>query len=245
MRALVIGASGTIGLPLTERLLRNGWTVAACYRSNRARLADLHEAFDHRLHTVAIDLLDIAGLERSIKDTGNGIGGFDAMVNVAGLAGKPDFLVRVNAQRIHELIAVNLTGIICATKFALPFLIKQGASAVLNVSSVSASAPTAGITAYAATKAGIEGFTLALGREYAQRGLSANCARLGPVRTAMLEALGPDRVAAMASALPRRQLPQPAQVAEILEQCIQQALHGTINGSILTIDNGYTMWRSA
>lgn len=245
MRALLVGASGAIGQHVAERLLANGWTVAASYYSNLSRLDALQQRFGSALEALHLDLLNVASIERAIKSSGNRSAGFDAMINVSGLAGRPEFLIRATPARIQELVTVNLTGIICATKFALPFLLRQETSAVLNVSSVAAASPTSGITAYAATKAGIEGFTLALAREYGHRGLSANCARLGPVHTPMLDGLGEEQVTALRARFPGKLLPTPTRIAEVLESFVHQSLHGSINGSILTVDSGYTVWSDA
>jgi len=147
MKVVVLGGSGSVGLEITKALLScDECQVSSSYCKNPDPLQGLVEQNRDLLRAFRIDLEDFASIEAVMRGEINHLGGLDVIVNAAGAAGKPDFLIRADVERIESVISVNLTGPILATKFAVPFLLEKQKSAVLNISSVSAVVPTGGVT---------------------------------------------------------------------------------------------------
>ena len=240
---LVTGASGTIGRELTETLLAKGHSVIGSYHSNPTPLHKLQHRYGDKLALLQLDFRDDNFGEKSIKLELKKHPKLDALVNLAGHSGSPDFLIRVKPSRINDLLLVNLTGHICVTKYALPFLLKNDSSAVINVSSISAAAPSVGMTVYAAAKAGIEGFTLSLAREYGGKGLSCTCVRFGPVMTDMLKEIDAEHLSLLKESLPKKEFMKASSAANIIEEALVNTIQGHINGTVLSIDSGFEMWR--
>lgn len=241
---LVTGASGAIGRELTKQLLDNGHSVIGTYHSNPEPLYSLGQEFGDKLTSLQVDFRDEEACERSIKSELKNRKKLSALVNLAGCGGRPEFLIRGKKHKIDDLLLVNLAGHIYITKYALPFLLKSNSSAVINISSISASAPTAGMTVYAAAKAGVEGFTRSVAKEYGGKGLSCTCVRLGPVMTDMLQGVDAEQLALLKQGLPKNEFMNAESAANIISNTLLSSISGHFNGTVLSADSGYEMWRS-
>ena len=241
---LVTGASGSIGRELTKQLLTNGHSVIGTYHSNPTPLNSLRQEFGDNLTTLQVDFREEEACEKSIKTELKNKKKLSALVNLAGYGGRPEFLIRGKKQRIDDLLLVNLAGHILITKYALPFLLKNKSSAVINISSISASVPSAGMTVYAAAKAGLEGFTRSVAREYGKKGLSCTCVRLGPVLTDMLQYVDAEQLAMLKQGLPKKEFMNTTSAAKIISNTLLGSIAGHFNGTVLSADSGYEMWRN-
>ncbi len=242
-RIMITGASGGIGRALCEHLLSEGHSVMGTYWRHLEN-ARFCTTYKDRFACVPMDLGEPASMDRAVEEGVRCFGGIDAVVALAGSAGNPEFLIRAKPQRVMDVVFQNLVGTILTARAAVPQLIKNRSSAIVLISSVSAVAPSAGMTAYAAAKSGIEGFTLALAREYAGRGLAVTCVRLGPIRTQMLAELGDAAIDRLSAALPTKQIPLPDDAASVIKDVLVGTLAGRLNGSVVNADAGYTVWRA-
>ena len=192
-RILVTGAASGIGQATALRLLDEGASVAASDLAadgldetmTRARQAGAAD----RLTTVAMDV----GSEDSVID-GVGLavkqlGGLDSLVNAAGIL-RAAHTHETSLELWNQIVGVNLTGTFLVVREALPALLANPRSAIVNFSSTSASFAHPYMAAYAASKGGIQAFTHSLALEYARDGLRAVCVAPGSIKSGITDATG-------------------------------------------------------
>jgi len=192
-RILVTGAASGIGQATALRLLDEGASVAASDLAadgldetrTRARQAGAAD----RLTTVAMDV----GSEDSVID-GVGLavkqlGGLDSLVNAAGIL-RAAHTHETSLELWNQIVGVNLTGTFLVVREALPALLANARSAIVNFSSTSASFAHPYMAAYAASKGGIQAFTHSLALEYARGGLRAVCVAPGSIKSGITDATG-------------------------------------------------------
>lgn len=192
-RILVTGAGSGIGQATALRLLSEGAGVLAADvstdgLSNTQGHADAAGTAD-RLTTLPMDV----GNEDSVID-GVGwavekLGGLDSLVNAAGIL-RAWHTHETSLEQWNRIIAVNLTGTFLVVREALPSLLANPRSAIVNFSSTSASFAHPYMAAYAASKGGIQAFTHSLALEYAKDGLRAACVAPGSIKSGITDATG-------------------------------------------------------
>jgi NAD(P)-dependent dehydrogenase (short-subunit alcohol dehydrogenase family) len=192
-RILVTGAASGIGQATTLRLLSEGARVAAADisadgLSNTAARAGEAETAE-RLTTLPIDV----GNEKSVIDgvalAVEKLGGLDSLVNAAGIL-RAWHTQQTTLDQWNQIIGVNLTGTFLVVREALPALLANPRSAIVNFSSTSASFAHPYMAAYAASKGGIQAFTHSLALEYAKDGLRAACVAPGSIKSGITDATG-------------------------------------------------------
>jgi NAD(P)-dependent dehydrogenase (short-subunit alcohol dehydrogenase family) len=192
-RILVTGAASGIGRATALRLLDEGATVAAAdiaadglahteARADEAATAD-------RLTTMPMDV----GNEDSVIDgvcwAVETLGGLDSLINAAGIL-RAAHTHETSLELWNQIVGVNLTGTFLVVREALPALLTNSRSAIVNFSSTSASFAHPYMAAYAASKGGIQAFTHALALEYARDGLRAVCVAPGSIKSGITDATG-------------------------------------------------------
>jgi NAD(P)-dependent dehydrogenase (short-subunit alcohol dehydrogenase family) len=190
-RILVTGAASGIGQATALRLLDEGATVLAAdvaadglgqtqARADEAATAD-------RLTTMPMDV----GIEDSVIDgvcwAVQTLGGLDSLVNAAGIL-RAAHTHQTSLELWNQIVGVNLTGTFLVVREALPALLANSRSAIVNFSSTSASFAHPYMAAYAASKGGIQAFTHALALEYARDGLRAVCVAPGSIKSGITDA---------------------------------------------------------
>jgi NAD(P)-dependent dehydrogenase (short-subunit alcohol dehydrogenase family) len=192
-RILVTGAASGIGQATALRLLTEGASVVAADVSadglgtTQARAHDAATA--ERLATTSIDV----GNEDSVLDgvswAVEKLGGLDSLVNAAGIL-RAWHTHQTTLDQWNQIITVNLTGTFLVVREALPALLANSRSAIVNFSSTSASFAHPYMAAYAASKGGIQAFTHSLALEYAKDGLRAACVAPGSIKSGITDATG-------------------------------------------------------
>ncbi|MBC7220482.1 3-oxoacyl-[acyl-carrier-protein] reductase [Candidatus Bipolaricaulota bacterium] len=238
--AVVTGGSRGIGRAICERLAWGGAKVAFCGRDaerGRAVADALTNAGAEALFVPAdVGHPDEAAtfLDAVLKNYGR----VDILVNNAGVT-RDALLVRMSAQDWEEVVRVNLTGAFHVTRAAARALLRRGGGAIVNVSSVTGLVGNAGQANYSAAKAGLVGFTKALAKEFAPRGVRVNAVCPGFIDTEMTAGLPPEIRAQFLSRIPLRRAGTAQEVAEVVVFLCSDAA-SYITGHVVVVDGGLT-----
>lgn len=187
-RILVTGAASGIGQATALRLLDEGAVVvAADIASLEKTRAQAEEAgAGERLGTVELDISDEQSVIDGVGSAVNRMTGLDSVVNAAGML-RAAHTHQTSLELWNKIIGVNLTGTFLVVREALPALLKNPRSAIVNFSSTSASFAHPYMAAYAASKGGIQSFTHAVALEYASQGLRAVSVAPGSIKTGITD----------------------------------------------------------
>jgi 3-oxoacyl-[acyl-carrier protein] reductase len=240
--ALVTGGSRGIGRAVVEALARAGARVAFTYRSSADEADALVAALaTEGLETMAIasDAADPAEAERVVARVTGEWGRLDVLVNNAGI-NRDRLVLRMTEDDWDAVIGTNLKSVFGYSKAAYPVMMRQRSGRIVNMSSVVGVMGNAGQTNYAASKAGIIGFTKSLARELGSRGVTVNAVAPGYVETDMTAAMPDAAKLAMLGSVP---LGRPAQPAEIASAVLFLASSAAayITGHVLMVDGGMAM----
>ena len=180
--AFITGATSGFGRAAVERFAAAGWRVVACgRRAERLRaLVDAHGA--DRVHAAAFDLRDAAAMARALDALPAEFRGIDLLLNNAGLAPPTTPLPDTDWDRIEEVIATNVAGLVALTRALLPKLIERRGQ-IINLSSVAANYPYKGGAVYAGTKAFVRQFSLDLRCDLAGTGVRVTSVEPGMAET--------------------------------------------------------------
>src|SRR5438067_7669734 len=231
--ALVTGASRGIGRAIASELASAGATVVIGYRSGK----DEAEALASELGARAVQA-DVSAPEeaaRLVEEAGD----LDILVNNAGLT-RDGVLARMSDDDWREVIDTNLSSVFYTCRAVTRPMMKKRAGAIVNVSSIVGVHGNWGQTNYAASKAGIIGFTKSLARELGSRNIRANVVAPGYVTTQLTDVLPEDVMAAMIRNTPLGRAGQPTDVAGAVRfLCSDEA--SFITGEVLLVDGGMGM----
>jgi acetoacetyl-CoA reductase len=166
-------------------------------------------------------------------------GGFDILVNAAGIT-RDSRLVNMSQEDWDQVLRVNLDSVFNVCRWVVPGMCARGFGRIVNISSVNGQTGQFGQTNYAAAKAGMHGFTMALAREVARKGVTVNSVSPGYIDTEMTRAMRDDMRERTVAAVPAGRIGQPADVAgAVVFLCSPQA--GYITGINLPVNGGLFM----
>jgi 3-oxoacyl-[acyl-carrier protein] reductase len=231
--ALVTGASRGIGRAIAEELARAGATVVIGYRSGENEAEELAAAIGGRPIQADVSTPDDA--KRLVEEAGE----LDILVNNAGLT-RDGVLARMSDDDWRTVIETNLSSVFYTCRAVTRPMMKKRAGAIVNVSSIVGVHGNWGQTNYAASKAGIIGFTKSLARELGSRGVRANVVAPGYVKTQLTDVLPEEATEAMLANTPLGRLGEPTDVAGAVRfLCSDEA--SFITGEVLLVDGGLGM----
>jgi 3-oxoacyl-[acyl-carrier protein] reductase len=232
-RALVTGASRGIGRAIAEELARAGAHVVVGYRSGREEAEQL--AAEIGGAAVQADVSSPYDARRLVDEAGD----IDVLVNNAGLT-RDGLLARMSDDDWRTVIDTNLSSVFYTCRAVTRPMMKKRAGSIVNISSVVGVHGNWGQTNYAASKAGIIGFTKSLARELGSRGIRANVVAPGYVKTRLTEVLPDEATAAMISNTPLARVAEPHEVAGAVRFLASEAA-SFITGEVLLVDGGLGM----
>jgi 3-oxoacyl-[acyl-carrier protein] reductase len=238
-RALVTGASGGIGQAIATALHVQGATVALT--GTRAGVLEaLAHQLGERAHAVPADLAAPTGADALVKAAEAALGGIDILVNNAGVT-RDGLLVRMKDEDWQQVLDINLTAGFRLARACLRGMMKQRFGRIIAVTSVVGAVGNPGQANYAASKAGMVGFSKALAQEVGARGITVNCIAPGFIDTAMTERLTEEQ---RARALDRVPLGRLGAVADIGAAAVFLASDeaGYMTGQTLHINGGMAMF---
>lgn len=236
--ALVTGASRGIGASIAHALAAAGATVIGTATSQRG--ADgITETLAGQGRGIVLNVADHDSVQIAIKDIQANEGSPSILVNNAGIT-KDNLLVRMKQEEWDDVIATNLTGLYRVSKACLRGMMKARKGRIINIASVIAVMGNAGQTNYAATKAGMVGFSKSLAREIGSRGITVNVVAPGFIDTDMTKALPEQQRAVMLSQVPLGRLGEGHDIANAV---LFLASGGStyITGETLHVNGGMVM----
>jgi 3-oxoacyl-[acyl-carrier protein] reductase len=239
--ALVTGASRGIGKAIAAALAAEGAVVVVAARDAERLSAVVGEitAAGGRADGVTIDVSDRASVDAAFSRLLKMHGRIDCLVNNAGLT-RDNLLLRMKDEEWQQVLATNLGGAFLCTQAALRPMIKQRSGRIVNVASVVGLTGNAGQANYAASKAGLVGFTKSVAREVASRGITVNAIAPGFIETDMTAAMTDKAREAVTSAIPMGKVGQPADVAgAVVFLSSDDAAY--VTGQVLAVDGGFHM----
>ncbi|HET9508210.1 MAG TPA: 3-oxoacyl-[acyl-carrier-protein] reductase [Gaiellaceae bacterium] len=231
--ALVTGASKGIGRAIAAELAAAGASVVLGYRSGRDEAEALAAELGGR--AVGADVSSAEDAKRLVEEAGD----LDVLVNNAGLT-RDGVLARMSDDDWRTVIDTNLSSVFYTCRAVTRSMMRKRAGSIVNVSSIVGVHGNWGQTNYAASKAGIIGFTKSLARELGSRGVRANVVAPGYVTTQLTDVLPEDATRAMLDNTPLGRLGDPEDVARAVRfLCSDEA--SFITGEVLLVDGGLGM----
>jgi acetoacetyl-CoA reductase len=240
--ALVTGGTRGIGAAITECLVGNGASVAAGYNRGRESAEKFAKKMTDEGATVSIHqgrVDDAEDCNRVVKEVLERFGRIDYLINNAGIT--LDKTVRkMTVDDWHQVLNVNLSGAFQMTKAVLEHMIERGSGRIVNISSVIGETGNVGQANYAASKAGLFGFTKSLALEMAQRGITVNSVAPGFIETEMVAAIPETALSKVVEKIPQRRLGKPDEVARVVRFLLEDE-SSYITGAIYSINGGLDM----
>ena len=240
--ALVTGGSGGIGSAVCKELAEQGFALLIHYIGDSTPADQLVEelrAAGTVAETYLADVSDEAQVEAMFADIMSDKGRIDVVVNNAGIT-RDGLVLRMKLEDWQKVLDVNLTGAFLVSRAAAKVMLKQRSGKIINVSSVVGIGGNAGQANYAASKAGLIGFTKSLAKELATRGITCNAVAPGFIETAMTAVLPEEARQMFLSRIPLGRPGTPLDVAKAIG-FLASPKADYITGQVLRIDGGMSI----
>ena len=240
--AVVTGATRGIGREIAFTLAENGANVAINYRTlneDVERLIEELKSYGTNIVAVKCDISDEEEVKNFIAESKKQLGSIDILINNAGIT-KDGLILRMKEEDFDDVLDVNLKGTFNTTKSISSIMVRQKYGKIINISSVVGIAGNAGQCNYAASKAGVIGFSKSVARELASRNINVNVVAPGYINTDMTKNL-PDKVKEeIIKCIPMKKIGNPKEVANLV-LFLSSNLSDYITGQVINVDGGMVM----
>jgi 3-oxoacyl-[acyl-carrier protein] reductase len=247
-RAIVTGGTRGIGRAIVKELAARSCCgvlfsdVAFIYNSCDECADEIQQEINNpgtRIYAYKADASEYEEAERTVETAIKKLGGIDILVNNAGIT-RDNLLLRMSPEEFNKVIDVNLRSVFNYTKAAIKYMIKQRYGRIINIASVVGLIGNPGQTNYAASKAGIIGFTKSVARELASRNITVNAVAPGFIETDMTQKLNDQQRENLIKNIPLQRLGKPEDVAKVVGfLCSDDATY--ITGQVINVDGGMVM----
>ncbi|HEX2088392.1 MAG TPA: 3-oxoacyl-ACP reductase FabG [Actinomycetota bacterium] len=239
--ALVTGASRGIGRAVALSLGESGFSVACGYLNDDAsakETVDMVEGAGGTAAAFRVDVTEAAEIEELFRQVREWVGPPLVLVNNAGVS-KDGLALTYSPDDLDRTLDTNLRGAFLCARAALPGMLRARQGRIVNIASAVALRGNPGQTAYAASKAGLVGFTRSLAREVGRKGITVNALCPGLIETDIAEAMTPAQRDALVASTPAGRLGNSSEVAAAVTFLASDAA-SYVNGAVLTVDGGLT-----
>jgi acetoacetyl-CoA reductase len=241
--AVVTGGIGGLGVEICRHLVRAGRRVVAAdlgareerLAQFRAETADLGDAVAFE----PVDVADFAACGRLVERVTSTLGPIDVLVNAAGIT-RDGTLRKMSIEQWNAVLRINLDGVFNMCRQVVESMCERGFGRVVNISSVNGQTGQFGQTNYSAAKAGMHGFTMAMAREVARKGVTVNSVSPGYCRTALVEAIPEAVRSEIVSRIPVGRLGEPSEIARVVA-FLSADESGFITGANIPVNGGFFM----
>ena len=231
---IVTGAARGLGLSISADLIQSGYFVIGVGRTETEEFKQLDQ---NQSAFVPYDLMEIDGIPKLVAELASIRGDIYGLVNNAGV-GLDGILATQHKKDIRKVLTLNLEAPITLTKYVSRYLIRQKQGRIVNISSIIASTGFNGLAVYAASKAGLEGFTRSLSRELGRANITVNCVAPGYMLTDMTSGLEGPKLESIKRRAPLG-LPSTENAATAVTYLMSEGAART-SGTVLTVDGGST-----
>jgi acetoacetyl-CoA reductase len=241
--ALVTGGTGAIGQEMCKALHQAGYRVVAnCYPGDeenaRGWIADC-EKDGIKIHLEAFDVADYESARQGVQRAAEAVGPIDVLVNAAGIT-RDAPLVKMEPDSWSSVLRTNLDSAYNVTRPVVAGMVERGFGRVVNISSVNGQQGQFGQANYSAAKAGLHGFTMAVAREVARKGVTVNTVSPGYIQSPLIMAV-PERIReGIKGQIPVGRFGDPSEIARAVMFLVADEA-GYITGSDLSVNGGFHM----
>lgn len=234
----ITGSTRGIGLAIAKAFAQAGANIVLNGRSAiSAELIAEIEAFGVKCIGVSGDISDFEEAGRMIQETQEKLGPITILINNAGIT-NDKLMIRMKPEEFDQVLKINLVGTFNMTQQVLKKMLKQREGAIINLSSVSGLIGNVGQANYAASKAGVVGFTKSVAREVAPRGITCNAIAPGFIQTDMTDVLSDKVKEQVTQNIPLQRF---GQVEDVAQTAIFLAKNPYITGQVINVDGGLVM----
>lgn len=240
--AFITGATRGIGRAIALELAKEGYNIALNYRTENEALESLKKEISNmgvECYPVQGDVSKAEDSERMTKEIIEHFEQIDVLVNNAGIT-KDNLILRMKEEEFTDVINVNLVGTFNITKNVIKYMTKKRYGKIINLSSVVGISGNAGQSNYAASKAGIIGFTKSIAKELASRNITANAVAPGFIQTDMTNVLKDEIKEAIEGTIPLKRLGTAEDVAKVVKFLASDE-SSYITGQVINVDGGMLM----
>lgn len=247
-RAIVTGGTRGIGRAIVKELAAKSCCgvlfsdVAFIYNNCEECADELKKEVNYpgtQIHAFQADASSLDDAQATVEEAVKKLGGVDILINNAGIT-RDNLVMRMQEEDFDKVIEVNLKSVFNYTKAVTPHMMKQRYGRIVNVASVVGLIGNPGQSNYAASKAGVIGFTKSVARELATRNVTVNAVAPGFIETDMTKKLNDKQREALVSQIPMKRMGTPEDVAKVVGfLCSPEAAY--ITGQVIAVDGGMVM----
>ncbi|WOI53898.1 acetoacetyl-CoA reductase [Parvularcula sp. LCG005] len=232
--AIVTGGTRGIGYSISERLVKDGFKVAALYGGNAEAAKKAEDAIG--VKTYQCDVSDYEACEKVVGEIESDLGEVAVLVNNAGITRDGAFH-KMTPDQWGQVISTNLDSVFNMTRPVINAMRDRNFGRIVNISSINGQKGQFGQTNYSAAKAGLLGFTRALAQESARKGITVNAIAPGYIGTDMVAAMNEKVLESIVSQIPVGRLGTPEEIAHMVSFLVGEQ-SGFMTGMVLTANGG-------